>query len=94
MIAKRRNRSVVDCARTILIEKGITQAWDNLGVPGRLVVITFHSIEDRLVKRTFVALAKKNGTLLFKKPLTSEQSEITKNPSARSAKMRAIEKIK
>lgn len=76
-----------------VIEKGIAGAWEMLRPGGRLVVITFHSIEDRLVKKTFVALAKKDGKLLVKKPLTPDRSEIIHNPSARSAKMRAIEKV-
>jgi hypothetical protein len=62
------------------------------GPGGRIVVITFHSIEDRLVKKRFVEFAKNNGKLLVKKPLIAARAEITHNPSARSAKMRAIEK--
>ncbi len=58
-----------------------------------MVVITFHSIEDRLVKKTFVAMAKKDAKILTKKPLVAARSEVALNPSARSAKMRAIEKI-
>jgi 16S rRNA (cytosine1402-N4)-methyltransferase len=75
------------------IEKGVTAAWDHLQVNGRLIVITFHSIEDRLVKQMFANYAKHGGKLLVKKPLVPEQSEMSRNPSARSAKMRAIEKI-
>ena len=74
------------------IEKGLKSAWAHLKPGGRIVVITFHSIEDRLVKKTFAAFAKKGGTLLVKKPLTASRAEITHNSSARSAKMRAIEK--
>ncbi|MDO8548069.1 MAG: 16S rRNA (cytosine(1402)-N(4))-methyltransferase, partial [bacterium] len=60
---------------------------------GRIAVITFHSIEDRLVKRAFVGMAKKEGRLVVKKPLTPTKAEIIHNPSARSAKLRVIEKV-
>jgi 16S rRNA (cytosine1402-N4)-methyltransferase len=75
------------------IEAGLKAAWEALVPGGRVVVITFHSIEDRLVKRAFVALAKKDGKIITKKPLVAARAEITYNSSARSAKMRAIEKI-
>jgi 16S rRNA (cytosine1402-N4)-methyltransferase len=75
------------------IEKGIAAAWAALPAGGRIVMITFHSIEDRLVKRTFASLSKHHGRLLVKKPLAPTRSELTHNPSARSAKLRAIEKI-
>jgi 16S rRNA (cytosine1402-N4)-methyltransferase len=75
-----------------VIKDGIAGAWRLLKPGGRIVVITFHSIEDRLVKQTFAVLAKNGGRLLVKKPLAAERSEIIRNPSARSAKMRAIEK--
>lgn len=75
------------------IEKGITGAWALLQSGGRIAVITFHSIEDRAVKRLFAAYAKENGTLLVKKPVVPTGEEITSNPRARSAKLRVIEKI-
>ncbi len=76
-----------------VVKQGLAAAWKALVPGGRIVVITFHSIEDRLVKRTFVALAKGGeGVLLTKKPLIASRAETSSNPSARSAKMRAIEK--
>ncbi len=75
-----------------VIEKGIHGAWEHLSSGGRVVVITFHSIEDRLVKRMFAALAKKDGMLVIKKPLAASREESIRNPSARSAKIRAIQK--
>lgn len=76
------------------IAQGIAGAWELLSCGGRIAVITFHSIEDRLVKRLFAALVKKEeGKLLYKKPLTPSAAELKANPSARSAKLRAIEKI-
>jgi 16S rRNA (cytosine1402-N4)-methyltransferase len=75
------------------IEQGLTAAWQHLSPGGRVVVITFHSIEDRGVKRMFQAWAKAGqGSLLVKKPLIATQAEIKRNPPSRSAKMRAIEK--
>lgn len=62
-------------------------------VPGtRIVVISFHSLEDRIVKIIFKKLAKeKKALLLTKKPLTPSDEEVESNPSSRSAKLRAIE---
>ncbi len=61
---------------------------------GRLVLISFHSLEDRLVKDAFKA-AKNAGTfeILTKKPIVAGEQEQMRNPRARSAKMRAAEKV-
>jgi 16S rRNA (cytosine1402-N4)-methyltransferase len=75
------------------IEQGIGAAWELLAPCGRIVVITFHSTEDRVVKRLFASFAKQEGRLLYKKPLTPTAAEIKDNPAARSAKLRAIEKL-
>ena len=65
-----------------------------LAIGGRLVVISFHSLEDRLVKHRFKKLAKtEKFKILTKKPIRPTEKEIEKNPRSRSAKMRAIEKI-
>ncbi len=65
-----------------------------LSVGGRAAVISFHSLEDRLVKRAFAAAAE-TGThkLLNKKPITGGAVEIYRNPRSRSAKLRGIERI-
>ena len=60
----------------------------------RLAVITFHSLEDRIVKHTFRALAAAEAALriLTKRPIVPEAAELERNPRARSAKLRAIER--
>lgn len=59
---------------------------------GRLVVITFHSLEDRIVKNKFRSPAVP-GRVLTKKVITATEDEIRRNPRARSAKLRAWEKV-
>jgi len=76
------------------LKQGLSSAWEALTPGGRIAVITFHSIEDRIVKRYFASLAKEGaGKLLYKKPLAPSAAEIKSNPASRSAKLRAIEKI-
>jgi len=61
----------------------------------RLAVITFHSLEDRIVKHTFRALERADAGLriLTKRPLTPSDGEVARNARARSAKLRAIERF-
>ena len=64
-----------------------------LGGGGRCCVISFHSLEDRLVKRSFREKAKEGLRLVTKKPVRASRDEVLQNPRARSAKLRCIEKL-
>ena len=68
----------------------LTRAADRLAPDGRLVVITFHSLEDRVVKHTLRALQTAGGiSIRTKRPQVPTEAEIERNPRARSAKLRA-----
>ena len=63
----------------------------------RLAVISFHSLEDRVVKHAFRALARSETALsvriLTQRPVEAQDEEVARNPRARSAKLRAIERL-
>ena len=78
------------------LDRFLEATLGRLSAGGRLVVITFHSLEDRIVKHTFRALASRNGSdvsVLTKKPIVPDEDEVRRNPRARSAKLRAAERI-
>lgn len=76
------------------IAVSLPKAFDLLASGGRMVFITFHSLEDRIVKQYFGGLVRAHkAVLLTKKPIIPCRDEITVNPRARSAKLRAIKKI-
>ncbi|UWZ82100.1 16S rRNA (cytosine(1402)-N(4))-methyltransferase RsmH [Occallatibacter riparius] len=74
--------------------KSLMEAAPKLLKPsGRMAVISFHSLEDRIVKDSLREGAQKGiWTILTKKPVTAEEEEIERNPRSRSAKLRAAEK--
>ena len=77
-----------------ILEQFLTKFIDFLRPGGRIVIISYHSLEDRLVKHSFKKLAS-GGTLdiLTKRPITATEKERKKNRRARSAKLRAAVKV-
>jgi 16S rRNA (cytosine1402-N4)-methyltransferase len=79
-----------------LLEPALRDAIDLLKDGGRVCVVAFHSLEDRIVKHTFRSMAQREHpkvALLFKKPVIPSVLEIQQNPRARSAKLRVAERL-
>lgn len=92
-----------------VLEKGIADGFDLLNVGGRMAIITFHSLEDRIVKNAFreyctgctcppefpvcVCGRTPKAVLVNKKPVAASEEELEDNPRSRSAKLRVLEKI-
>lgn len=74
------------------LRTGVEKAIDALAPKGRIGVICFHSLEDRIVKEIFRERNKKDGKILTKKPIVPTKKEIISNPRSRSAKLRFFEK--
>ena len=92
------------------LSEALDKAFDALNVGGRLAIITFHSLEDRLVKQRFASFCQgctcppefpvcvcgktPRGKLITKKPIEPSEAELEENNRSHSAKLRVIEKIK
>jgi len=75
------------------LREGLTVAMERIIPGGRIAVITFHSIEDRIVKQLFRdAVYTKGGTLVNRKPIIPSDFEARANPRARSGKLRIFER--
>jgi len=90
------------------VEKGVAAAIELLNPGGRLAVISFHSLEDRYVKRTFRQLSQGPTAppgfpggdrppavlrLITRKAVKADETELAANPRSRSARLRVVEKI-
>lgn len=76
------------------LEEGLEAAWESLRPGGRIAVISFHSLEDRIVKNRFLSWEKQgSGTRITKKPLAPTRAEAIRNRRSRSAKLRCIQKL-
>ena len=76
------------------LSRALPQAVDALMQGGKLAVISFHSLEDKIVKEFFREQARKGVvSLITKKPIVPTREEISENPRARSAKLRACIKL-
>lgn len=75
------------------LKEGLAKGYERLVKGGKMAVISFHSLEDKIVKDFYKEKAKTDGaTILTKKPIRPSAEEIEKNPRSRSAKLRVIEK--
>lgn len=90
------------------LERGLKAAFECLNANGLLAVITFHSLEDRIVKRQFYDWCGRSltrddaqprqfktvrATLVTRKPVAATEAEVASNPRARSAKLRILKKL-
>lgn len=76
------------------IEIALSKAFNLLKKEGRIAVISFHSLEDRIVKKQFVKWKEESkGIILTKKPIVPGLEEIERNSKSRSAKLRVLEKL-
>ena len=75
------------------VETGVIRALPLIRAGGRVAVISFHSLEDRIVKNIFKNLERSKFKLLTKKPIIATRAESQNNPRARSAKLRVVEKL-
>ncbi|KKP81111.1 MAG: Ribosomal RNA small subunit methyltransferase H, partial [Candidatus Levybacteria bacterium GW2011_GWB1_35_5] len=75
------------------IEKALPQAVSLLESGGRIAVISFHSLEDRIVKKIFKEFEKQNlGKAVIEKPIVPDDKEMRQNSRSKSSKLRVFEK--
>lgn len=75
------------------LREALPKLWGRLKMGGRMAVISFHSLEDRIVKHQFREWCRSGGgRLIDKKPVTASEEEVADNSRARSAKLRVIAK--
>ncbi len=100
---KNRNKSISRVFQAIrikvndeleILDKFLSSFYEKLTIGGRIVIISFHSLEDRKVKHCFKKMSiEKTMKVLTKKPLIPSQKEILVNSRSKSAKLRVAEKI-
>ena len=77
-----------------VLASALSDSFEILSKGGKIVVVSFHSLEDRIVKRYFEEIEREGKAhLIVKRPIMAQALELSVNPRARSAKLRAIEKI-
>ena len=74
------------------LREGLQKAYEHLNKGGRMVVISFHSLEDRIVKDFNKQKSIEGSKIITKKPITATDQEQAENPRSRSAKLRILEK--
>ncbi len=85
-----------------VLKDGLEKGFEKLKAGGRMAVISFHSLEDRIAKKFFSAKGgsasggreNRTANIITKKPITASLEELKNNPRSRSAKLRILEKIK
>ena len=76
------------------LRDGLSAALERVPEGGRVAVISFHSTEDRIVKTMLRdAVEEGRGSLAHRKPVAPSSAELERNPRARSAKLRVMEKV-
>ncbi len=74
------------------LKEGLTKGYEKLTKGGRMAVISFHSLEDRIVKTFYKKMSVAEAKILTKKPIVAGEQELAENPRSRSAKLRILEK--
>ncbi|MES2216388.1 MAG: 16S rRNA (cytosine(1402)-N(4))-methyltransferase RsmH [Patescibacteria group bacterium] len=74
------------------LKEGLTKGYEKLNAGGVMAIISFHSLEDRIVKEFFKSKAVTDDAVVSRKPLRASDEEILHNPRARSARLRVLER--